>query len=612
LQQLWVDGAEFDWAAFDADHARQRVDLPTMPWQRRRHWFDLPDDAHEKVAGPMHAWRSLASALDRASGQGPIGVDLSGYDARWASLERLTVAAASATLRDAGCFMQAGERATVDEVRRRLGASETYRHLLQRWLERLAQRWLLVRDGEHFVAAQPLPDPGLASVLQEAAQQLAGNAPLLDYLRHCCGLLGAVIGGRESALETLFPGGSFDLAEGLYERSATGQYLNGLAATALQAMVAARPGHAWRVLEAGAGTGGSSAALLPLLPAGSSYVFTDITEFFLERAGLKFAAYPALRLATFDLEAEPAAQGLAEGSFDLVLAANAVHAVRDLRAVLARLRRLLAPGGMLMLMEATEHLAWFDISTGLIEGWQVFADDLRTDQPLLTPTQWVGALRDAGFEQAQAWPPAGSSASALAAHVVIARVPGPQDGIRSVVDGTFDARAGAPGPGQTALANPPQHAAAAWRQRLLDALPAERVEAMRELVRQRVMAILRLDADQAPGPNDRLLDLGFDSLMAVQLRGQLGEALGLAKGLPATLLFDHPTIAEMAACLLDRMTPAASGTAPAMTTGAAQSDERDSALATNTPAANGKRRAEVAAMSDDEVEAMLMERLGRP
>ena len=34
-----------------------------------------------------------------------------------------------------------------------------------------------------------------------------------------------------------------------------------------------------------------------------------------------------------------------------------------------------------MLVESTVHLAYFDMTTGLIEGWQHFADDLRTRQP---------------------------------------------------------------------------------------------------------------------------------------------------------------------------------------------------------------------------------------
>src|SRR5690606_39702539 len=49
---------------------------------------------------------------------------------------------------------------------------------------------------------------------------LAVDQPLLDYVRHCGSLVKDVLSGRVSALETLFPGGSFDVAVRLYhERS---------------------------------------------------------------------------------------------------------------------------------------------------------------------------------------------------------------------------------------------------------------------------------------------------------------------------------------------------------------------------------------------------------
>jgi hypothetical protein len=109
-----------------------------------------------------------------------------------------------------------------------------------------------------------------------------------------------------------------------------------------------------------------------------------------------------------------------------------------------------------------------------------------------------------------------------------------------------------------------------------------------------VLRVLRLDPADAPGRSDRLMDIGFDSLMAVQLRNQLGSGLGLDKPLPATLMFDHPTIDALAIHLLERMLPKA---APAPAPKAA--------VAAMTPASE----AAVAAMSDAEIEALLMSRL---
>ena len=125
-----------------------------------------------------------------------------------------------------------------------------------------------------------------------------------------------------------------------------------------------------------------------------------------------------------DLDQDLRTQGYAPGSIDVVVAANAVHASVDVPAALRRLRDLLAPGGVLILIESTTHFAWFDMTTGLIDGWQHFADDLRTEQPLLAAGAWVEALADAGFEQSDFWPAEDSPARHLGQHVLVARVAG--------------------------------------------------------------------------------------------------------------------------------------------------------------------------------------------
>jgi hypothetical protein len=111
------------------------------------------------------------------------------------------------------------------------------------------------------------------------------------------------------------------------------------------------------------------------------------------------------------------------------------------------------------------------------------------------------------------------------------------------------------------------------------------------------MRVLRLDAADAPGRNDRLMDIGFDSLMAVQLRNQLGSGLGLDKPLPATLMFDHPTIDALAAYLLERLMPKVTPTPVSAGVEAAPTHETLGVAA-------------VAAMSDEEIEALLTSRLG--
>ncbi|MEV5887726.1 beta-ketoacyl reductase, partial [Streptomyces sp. NPDC052020] len=82
----------------------------------------------------------------------------------------------------------------------------------------------------------------------------------------------------------------------------------------------------------------------------------------------------------------------------------------------------------------------------------------------------------------------------------------------------------------------------------LAALPAgERERGLLDLVRTHTAAVLGHTAADRVGENRSFTELGFDSLIAVQLRNRLSTAVG-AK-LPATLVYDYPTPAELAAHL---------------------------------------------------------------
>ncbi|MFF7656928.1 beta-ketoacyl reductase, partial [Streptomyces sp. NPDC007983] len=82
--------------------------------------------------------------------------------------------------------------------------------------------------------------------------------------------------------------------------------------------------------------------------------------------------------------------------------------------------------------------------------------------------------------------------------------------------------------------------------------PRERTKVLVDLVRTMAAEVLGHDGIDRIGHDLAFKDLGFDSLAAVRLRGRLAEATGLV--LPATVIFDHPTVDRLGGALLEQLT----------------------------------------------------------
>ena len=182
-----------------------------------------------------------------------------------------------------------------------------------------------------------------------------------------------------------------------------------------------------RILEIGAGTGGVTLPILEKLSNSSSpprfqeYVFTDISTGFFESAREKLKAWEKfVTYRKLDIENDLIDQGFEHERFDLIVAANVLHATARIARTMRNVRNLLKPGGKLLLMEITTTRAQlFPFAT--LSGWWLAEPEIdggalheyaqssglasisgtktcfRTDGPLLAETQWDSVLKDSGF-----------------------------------------------------------------------------------------------------------------------------------------------------------------------------------------------------------------------
>ena len=315
-------------------------------------------------------------------------------------LEALSTQYFLRALRQLGWSIQAHQRFTVESKAAELQVPKPYHRLLGRMLETLHQDGILKRVGQEWEVLRKPPETDPEQELSRLLKQYPSCSAELILTGRCGRQFARAIKGESEPLELLFPNGSLEDIEKLYRDSPFSRFYNGLIQEAVLAVVTRIPlDRPIRILEIGAGTGSTTSYLLPGLPAHQTeYVFTDVTKLFISKAQENFADFPFVKYQLLDIEKDPLAQGFAAHSFDIVIAANVLHATAELRQTLKHVRTLLGSRGLLVLLEGTRPLRFGDIIVGLTEGWWKFTDtDLRPSHALLSAPKWRDLLTDDGF-----------------------------------------------------------------------------------------------------------------------------------------------------------------------------------------------------------------------
>jgi malonyl CoA-acyl carrier protein transacylase len=396
-----------------------------------------------------------------------------------------------------------GPETTVAELRERLRLVPKYEPLLDFLLRVTREDGLVAVGGERVRFLREAPDP--AEVRRGLAARFPSFSHLHGLIDHCARHYPAALSGEVPGISVLYPEGDSRLFKAADKNPAALLLRDILAAAARE-----RP---LRVLEVGAGQGTLTAELLPVL-SGSEYWFTDLGRSFVLRAEqrARAAGQDLLHFGILDITRDPAAQGFTPGSFDAVVGSDVVHATPRLAETLAHLRSLLAPGGLLGLVETVRSRRWGTLVWGLTDGWWSFEDtELRRDSPLLPPEAWEELLGRCGFERARAFP-AGESAllAALQPEEIVIPVPSPAPAVlhdRPLLQNPYVAPQG------------------------------ETERAIAEIW-SRALGIERI------GAHDSFLELGGDSLVGLQVVHAVQSRFDL--GGCTFSLYEQPTVAAIA------------------------------------------------------------------
>ena len=426
LAGLYVKGFLPNWKSLEGGESRNKILLPTYPFERTRHWIDkaepIPnnDQAAEKTGGgapvdwlysvkwapirteaAQHASSREVVARINASRKAKAPPEAAEYKQFLNDINALCVEYVVAAMTQIGFVLHPGcfipSYPGDDQADGRV-IPRHYR-LWNRLLQLLGEAGVLTKNEPGWRCNAEVTASPADGVLQLMRRypQFEAEFEFLQQARH----LGAVLQGTLDPLEALFPNGSLALAERMYQEGPAARFFNEAVASAVREVaISLPPGKPIRVLEIGAGTGSATALTLRELASfPCQYLFTDVSNAFLANARQKFAEYLFVRFALLDIENRRSWHGIETQSFDLIVVANVLHATENLRNTLRNVRDLLAPGGYIVVLEGTAPQPFGDLTVGMTEGWWRFTDfDLRPDYPLLAKERWLTVLAEEGFD----------------------------------------------------------------------------------------------------------------------------------------------------------------------------------------------------------------------
>ncbi|MCB2354690.1 condensation domain-containing protein [Clostridium estertheticum] len=457
--RLYVSGAEVEWEKIHSDGIFYKVSIPVYPFERNRCWVDWDYSKENKsidvlggrevanVAKPqglgdvisqidMGQYEKLGFNIEKKKMLGvykeelvSIGENLMAEVKNYSMEEGTDIFKSTGKTEEMKEYMEllllkafqgmgiikvAGESYNKKELIEHLGILDKYNRLFDSMLDILIRGEFVEYKYGVVKSKAKVSNADIRKKIDsidELGNRLCNEAPAIrNYIKivsTCTKSYKEVLNGKISGTEILFPNGSTDLIDSIYKDNSNMEG-NKLAAQCIKECIKMRlgkyaKGNKVRILEVGAGVGVATSYVLEAIKEyveNVEYYYTDISKSLVEYGQNTYGSkYPFVIFKKLDLEKDAKSQGFDLNNFDLVLAVNVIHATRNIKQTIGRIKKLMKRNGTFLLLEGTCRQDFSTLTFGLLDGWWIFEDtDLRIEySPMLTVDTWERVLDKTGF-----------------------------------------------------------------------------------------------------------------------------------------------------------------------------------------------------------------------
>lgn len=419
---------------------------------------------------------------------------------------------------------------TVEELKKAFRVEACYERLFEAILDILVSGGYLKKENNRIYSAdlskvQLKRMDELEQYKQECIQKQASTASYLNLLWVCINSLIEILAGDKIATDVIFPNGSAELVEGVYKDNDIAKYANEIVVECVRKYVEekASQNEKVKILEIGAGTGGTSAKIFEALEPFKDqveYMYTDISLSFLQYGKRAYLPdRPYLRFELLNIEKNVEESKVELGEYDLVIAANVLHATKDMKTAIQNAKMFMKDKGWIILNEATENFIFLTLTFGLLDGWWYYQDeDIRIkNSPLLSPQMWNQVLQEEGFQDVRIY-----------RNIII----GESNGVVTKKQVTENKKQ------ERKVSKPKQKTAVKSKEDVL--------KKVTNVIADSIKKALMLEENEMDYDSS-FMDYGVDSILSIKIVNAIQEALQIE--LSSTELFDYPSVNELAAYL---------------------------------------------------------------